>query len=48
MSLLPKCLIKDMPSYYELIQFENVSRETSEKTIDRLINKINEYSGGND
>jgi hypothetical protein len=46
MSKLPQSLIKDLPSYLNLIDNKNVSHETSEQSVNRLIDKINKYNGG--
>ena len=48
MSLLPKTLVKDLPSYLSLIEEKNVSQETSTMSVNRLIDKINKYNGGNE
>ena len=48
MSKLTQSLVKDLPSYLSLIEEKNVSRETSEQSTNRLIEKINKYNGGNE
>lgn len=48
MSKLSQVLVKDLPPYLELIENKNVSRETSEQSTNRLIEKINKYNGGNE
>ena len=46
MSKLSQVLVKDLPSYLDLIKEQNVSKETVEQSTKRLIDKINKYNGG--
>lgn len=48
MSKLPNSLIKDLPSYLSLIEEKGQSKESSEVSVNRLIDKINKYNGGNE
>ena len=45
MSKLVQTYVKNMPPYYELITEEHI--ENPEETKLRIINRINNYNGGN-
>lgn len=48
MSKLPQSLVKDLPSYLSLIQEQGQLKESPEVSVNRLIDKINTYNGGNE